>query len=214
MSAQIEISTVDLGKKYRKNWLFKNLDLSFSQGQAWAILGRNGSGKSTLLKILCGAIVPTKGKVTWLKEQSEIELKDQYQFYSITAPYLELVEEFTLREMLDFHFSLKQMIDRYSVDTVIENAGLSLSADVKVKYFSSGMLQRLKLITCLFSDVPVLLLDEPCTNLDEDGIAWYRKTIEEVKQDRLIIVASNQAHEYDFCSNLIRIDNLVKEIKQ
>ncbi len=190
------------------------MDLSFIQGQSWAILGRNGSGKSTLLKILCGAIVPTKGKVTWLKNKSEIELKDQYQLYSITAPYLEMVEEFTLREMLDFHFSLKQMIDGYSVDTVIVNAGLSKSADVKVKYFSSGMIQRLKLITCLFSDVPILLLDEPCTNLDEEGIAWYRKTIEEVKQDRLIIIASNQAHEYDFCSNLVRIDNLIKEIKQ
>lgn len=213
MTTPLTIKARGLGKKYRKNWLFSNADLEFRTGQSWAILGRNGTGKSTLLKILAGAVLPTEGKVEWANDRKLIELNDMHGYFSITAPYMELVEEFTLSEMLAFHFSLKKVAGGQAIASLPDLAGLSASADVKIKYFSSGMLQRLKLITCLYSDVPVILLDEPCTNLDDEGIQWYRNTIREVKNDRLVIVASNQAHEYDFCDHKVHIEKLSESLQ-
>jgi len=204
----MRIELKDIGKKYHRSFLFKGLNLTFQQGNSYAILGPNGSGKSTLLKVISGFVSPTKGSIHWSKQDQEIELNKFHRYFSFTSPYLELFEELTLTEHLKMHFELKTMKEGMSLDSLIEKSLFEGDKNKQLKHFSSGMMQRLKLAMALFDQSPILLLDEPCTNMDEKGIAWYRSVINEIRHDKLLIVASNQKHEYDFCENLVDLGQL------
>ncbi len=120
---------------------------------------------------------------------------------SIAAPYLELIEEFTLEEIVDFHFSFKRPVSSLSKEEIIRITGLESSRNKIFKYFSSGMKQRVKLSLALLSDVEIVLLDEPCSNLDETAVKWYSKLVKDFGGDKLIVVCSNnQRNEFEFCT--------------
>src|SRR5690606_28190701 len=99
----------------------------------------------------------------------------------------------------------KKLLPELGIDQVIELLGLERSADKEIRYFSSGMKQRTKLALACCSDTSMLFLDEPTSNLDSQGVEWYHQLIQKFSKDRLIIVASNQAHEYSFCSKFLHI---------
>jgi ABC-type multidrug transport system ATPase subunit len=124
---------------------------------------------------------------------------------SLAAPYLELPEEFTLEEMLRFHFSIVPAKTGYLKEEMLKSAGLAGQEQKFIKHFSSGMKQRLKLLLAFYSNSPLLLLDEPCSNLDENGIKWYRRMLEENLGTRTIIIASNQSIEYEGCQTIINV---------
>lgn len=145
------------------------------------------------------------GKISWEKNGRAVPAEHWHQYISLCAPGMELVEELTLREALRFHFSFKKYRAGLDERGVIERTGLARSADSPLADFSSGMKQRVKLALTVFSDTPVLLLDEPCTNLDDAGVAQYRDWIEEHSAGRLVIVASNDAREYDFCEHRLQL---------
>lgn len=145
------------------------------------------------------------GKIFWETDGEAIPAEHWHKHVSLCAPGMELVEELTLREALRFHFSFKKFRAGLDERGVIEHTGLVRSADKLLADFSSGMKQRVKLALAIFSDTPVLLLDEPCTNLDDAGVAQYRAWMEEQCADRLLIVASNDAREYDFCEHRINL---------
>ena len=128
-----------------------------------------------------------------------------YLFLSMAAPYLELVEELTLIELLRFHGHFKPLIPGMDAEKLIGLIGLEKSARKQIRYYSSGMKQRVKLALAVFSDAELLLLDEPCTNLDAEGIALYRRLIRDFCGDRLVIVSSNDLQEYEFCEERIEI---------
>lgn len=186
-----------IGKRYGRNWIFRDLTLTIEEKSSWAITGHNGSGKSTLLQILCGYSDPTIGSVNY-------SLQEPTQMISFAAPYLDLIEELTLLEHLQFHFTFKKAT--ISFDQMILNAGLSGSENKMISEFSSGMKQRLKLILAFYCDTPIICLDEPTSNLDESGIAWYRSEILKLKSSRTILIASNQRFEFDFCDKQISIE--------
>ena len=124
---------------------------------------------------------------------------------SIAAPYLELIEEMTAKEMLEFHAQFKPLT--LPVEKILEAVGLSNASNKQLRNFSSGMKQRLKLAQAFFSDTPVLLLDEPTTNLDAEGIDLYLQLIKDHTKGRLVIVSSNDKQEYAFCEEVIAIGN-------
>jgi ABC-type multidrug transport system ATPase subunit len=130
-----------------------------------------------------------------------------FRHCAIAAPYLELVEEFTLAEALQFHLQFKQFIPAVKPKDAVGLVGLEKSMHKQIRYFSSGMKQRLKLALAIFSDVPVLLLDEPCTNLDAAGTALYQQLITEYCGNRMVIVSSNDEQEYFMCPNHINIQD-------
>jgi ABC-type multidrug transport system ATPase subunit len=205
----MQIELIDISKKYHRSYLFKNIKYTFNSGQSYAILGSNGSGKSTLLKLISGYVSPTKGSVKWFdNDQKEIERVHYHRHFGFTSPYLELFEELTLEEHLKLHFKLKPLSSEYDLQDVIAMGKFEKHKSKQLKHFSSGMLQRLKLCLALCSKDEVLLLDEPCTNLDEKGVAWYRELVREQMGKKLIIVASNQSHEYDFCEQQIDLNAL------
>jgi ABC-type multidrug transport system ATPase subunit len=198
----MQIICSNLGKRYNREWIFRHFNFEFSSAKKYAITGSNGAGKSTLLQVIAGAILHTEGTVQFTEEKS-IANENMYNQLSFAAPYLELIEEMTATELLKFHSTFKPLTK--SIDTVLEEVSLKTAANKQIRYFSSGMKQRLKLAQAFFSNTPILLLDEPTTNLDEDGIALYHRLVNSYAKDRLVIVSSNDKQEYNFCEEVISI---------
>ncbi|MBO9676510.1 MAG: ABC transporter ATP-binding protein [Sphingobacteriaceae bacterium] len=202
----MNITLQHVGRRFNKEWIFKNLSAQFSSGNSYAILGPNGSGKSTLLSVLNGSLSPSEGKITFSDTQ-EIPVENIYKYISLAAPYLELVETLTLKELIDFHFKFKNFADGLDANKLIGILGLEKARNKEIKYFSSGMKQRTKLALACCTDTPILFLDEPTSNLDVQGVNWYRELIQNFGKDRLMIIGSNQIQEYDFCTTQIQISD-------
>lgn len=201
MTIQLE----KLGKKFRKEWIFRNVNLKFDSGNSYTFVGPNGSGKSTLLQVLMGIMPRTEGNISYTSENQAIEIDDIFKKIIIAAPYLELVEEFTLLESVEFHQKFKVFKDNITPNQLLDLLQLSQHKDKTIKNFSSGMKQRLKLGLAFYSESPIILLDEPTSNLDAQGMTWYLEQIEKHTSDRLLIICSNQPNEYNFCKNIIDI---------
>ncbi|AFK04107.1 ABC transporter related protein [Emticicia oligotrophica DSM 17448] len=199
------IELENLGKKFRKEWIFRNVNLRFDTGKSYTFVGPNGSGKSTLLQVLIGVMPHSEGKVSYTLNGVEVSLDDIYKKIVIAAPYLELVEEFTLLESIEFHQKFKPFKDNITSHQLLDYLQLTPHKDKAIKNFSSGMKQRLKLGLAFYSEAPIILLDEPTSNLDAQGSAWYLEQIEKHTENRLLIICSNQPNEYTFCNNIVDI---------
>lgn len=204
----MDIVLKNVGRRFNQEWIFKKINYHFVQGESYAILGPNGSGKSTLLQVLSGSMSASSGAVQYLSDSQTVSIETVFQNLSIAAPYLELIEEFTLSELLAFHFQFKKTMDGWSFQRMIDFVGLDRSKDKEIRYFSSGMKQRVKLLLACCTKTSVLLLDEPTTNLDDQGIDWYHHLIERVSAEgRLVVVCSNQPKEYSFCRNQLYMND-------
>ena len=201
----MQIQLEQTGKKYNREWIFRGLSHSFIAGKKYAITGPNGSGKSTLLQTIAGSTALSEGRILYSVAGKELSPENAFTQLSICAPYLTLIEEMTALEFLDFHESFKSFMPGITPDIILETIGLTDAADKQIRYYSSGMKQRIKLAQAIFSDVPVLFLDEPCTNLDETGYALYQSLIQNYASNKLIIVSSNDTLEYNFCEEVIDI---------
>lgn len=201
----ITIELLDTGRRYNRQWIFRHIDLELSSPSSVAILGPNGSGKSTLLQVLAGFLSPSEGNMRLMIDGREIDIASVYQYVSLSAPYLELLEEFSLQEQLSFNMGLKGSFGGHSLEYLLERSGLAATGSKPIRQFSSGMKQRVKLLLACSSDTPLLLLDEPLTNLDQQGLLWYQQLIRDFSTDRCIIVASNNLSEYEFCTRQILI---------
>jgi len=195
----------NIGRRFNRDWIFRGIDYTFTSGEAYAILGPNGSGKSTLLQVLNGSLSPSAGKINYFYEDKPVEIDAVYQHLSLAAPYLELIEEFTLDEMIDFHFKFKPYKAGIDKNELIELLAMPNSKNKMIRYFSSGMKQRLKLAIAFCSDTPMLMLDEPTSNLDTQGVDWYLSLVQQFAANRLTIICSNQQHEYSFCDSRLNI---------
>jgi ABC-type multidrug transport system ATPase subunit len=201
------------GKKYNRDWIFRHLNVEFSSGYQYAVLGPNGSGKSTLLQIIAGNISLSEGKINYydsINTQSDIAdigFEQLYNHISICAPYLQLIEEYTIPELIQFHIRFKPLMNNITPLMASEILELTAVSDKQIRYFSSGMKQRVKLGLAVLSEVSLTILDEPLTNLDEKGKQWYYQLIEKYTSDKIVIVGSNRNDEYAFCKNFISIES-------
>jgi ABC-type multidrug transport system ATPase subunit len=203
----MKIILSDAGKRFNREWIFRHFDYSFHSSRAYAITGANGSGKSTLLQFIAGALMPTEGKISYYVQHDK-PAQEFYSLLSIAAPYLETIEEMTANEFFRFHHSFKPLLDSHSIPQILDRVGLREAADKQIRYYSSGMKQRVKLAQAFFSDTPVILLDEPTTNLDSHGVALYHELVQEYCGSRLLIVSSNDPLEYSFCKTVLDMKNL------
>ncbi len=189
------LSTENLGKRFNHEWIFRNFNYTFKQG-VYAITGPNGSGKSTLLQVLWGQLPATAGTITYRFGEKNIPIEEIYNDLVIAAPYMELIEEFTLEEILKFHFSFKKIREGKSLEELPELLELSHARHKRITHFSSGMKQRLKLGLAFFSEVKAVFLDEPTTNLDKKSVDWYWKHFAPLMGDSLVFIGSNLENEY------------------
>lgn len=199
----MEIAVDRLGKRYQHGWVFRNLSFLFQSNNIYGISGRNGSGKSTFLKIISGLLSATEGKIQYVSGQESVKREDIYHYLNVAAPYTELLEEFTLAEMIDFHTGFKPS-DRFSDTTQwIEMMQLGSAAHRPMVQFSSGMKQRVKLGLALYSKAEIIFLDEPTSNLDENAKDWFFQHLDLQRQNKLIFIASNEEQDFKFCAERI-----------
>ena len=201
----MKINLSQAGKRFNREWIFRNATIEFQQGISYAITGPNGSGKSTLLQCIAGMMHLSEGKISFTEREKIVPPENFYQSTSFCAPYLELIEEMKLTEFLNFHFSFKNLLPGIDLRKVIAILDLDAAAQKQIRYFSSGMKQRVKLAQAIFTNTDTVLLDEPCSNFDVKGIDLYHSLIDDYCKDRLVIVSSNDEIEYRFCKEKISI---------
>lgn len=201
----MNIVAEDLGMRFMKRWLFQNLQLNLTSGTTYAITGANGSGKSTLLQLLIGLFPPSKGRVSYYIDNQIIDIDKVYSYFSVSTPSMELIDDFTLSELWDFHSKFKKPI--FSKNDFIQKTRFDADKNKQIKYYSSGMKQRLKLGLCFYFESLGLFFDEPTSNLDRENIKWF---LEEIKilvnqKNRLIVICSNVEEEYSFCDYIVNL---------
>jgi len=193
---QLSIKVNDLSKRFNREWIFKNLNYTFQSGKTYAITGPNGSGKSTLLQVLWGQLPQTSGSIAYSSLNKNIPIEEIFGHVSIAAPYMDLIEEFTLEEQVRFHFRMRTMRSGFTVEGILDKLYLTHARDKNISNFSSGMKQRLKLGLAFYTEASAIFLDEPGTNLDEQAFAWYLDNLNQLPKDKLVFIASNQRNEY------------------
>lgn len=203
----MKIIAQNLGKKFRNEWVFRNLNYEFQSGESYTFIGANGSGKSTLLQVLSGFIPHSEGLIQYENQQKSILVDNYYKHLIVAAPYLELIEDFTLTEIIEFHTRFKPFKNNLSIPEFIDFIELPKAKNKEVKFFSSGMKQRVKLGLAFWSDCEILMLDEPTSNLDVEASAWYLRNVQEYSKNRLLFICSNQVSEYQFCQNILNIQD-------
>jgi ABC-type multidrug transport system ATPase subunit len=201
----MKINLHNAGKRFNREWIFRNATLEFSSSNAYAITGPNGSGKSTLLQVLGGMLQLSEGTLQYAIDNEQLASEKVFEQISFCAPYLDVIEEMTLTEFLEFHSQFKKLLSSFSIKKIIGEIGLDAAANKQIRYYSSGMKQRVKLAQAIFSDTAIVLLDEPCSNLDAKGIALYHSLINNYCKERLVVVCSNDEVEYNFCNEVISI---------
>ncbi|KAA3651879.1 MAG: ATP-binding cassette domain-containing protein [Bacteroidetes bacterium] len=186
----MHIQLAEIGKKFNREWIFKDVNFTFKENSVTAILGSNGSGKSTLLKIISAAELPSSGIISYTNSTNKlVDLNEVYQYISFVGPYMDLPELLTLDEVFKFHNQFRPInmeLEEFAKTVYLEN-----DRQKQIKNYSSGMRQRLKLGLSILSQSPILFLDEPCSNLDHMGIDLYQRLLKNNADNRIILIGSN-----------------------
>ncbi|MCE2963736.1 MAG: ATP-binding cassette domain-containing protein [Chitinophagales bacterium] len=192
-------------KSYQKKLIFQNLSAEFESGKRYGIAGHNGSGKSTLLKILAGFITPNAGSVRFTLADKSIPVESVYKHINFVAPYIDLPTDLSFYELLDFHFSMKNRQRNANNNQI--NEYFQLPTELPIRQFSSGMLQRVKLALAFFTESDLVLLDEPTETLDDRGFELYATLLENLSNNRTVIIASNKDKDFIQCTSILRIND-------
>jgi ABC-type multidrug transport system ATPase subunit len=211
----MQIKLNNIGKRYNYEWIFRNVNYEFTSDNNYVILGANGSGKSTLLQVIAGSLIASEGTIEYKTKDSELKTQDLiipedeiFKHISFASPYLELFDEFTLIESIEFQAQFKPFFDGLTTNQIIGLTQLEKAKDKQLKYYSSGMKQRVRLALAILCNTPLLLLDEPTSNLDKKSIDWYQNLADQYSKQRMIIVCSNeQTYEYPFCNKHLHIED-------
>jgi heme exporter protein A len=198
-----------LGQRFGRLVLFRRLGFRLEGGRSLAVTGANGSGKSTLLRILAGLLTPTRGAVTLHVAGADVPREDRPLRVGLVAPYLSVYDSLSARENLAFLAQARRLADAAPrIDAALERVQLAARADDLVGTFSSGMKQRVKYAAALLAEPPLLMLDEPSSNLDLKGLAMVEAVMRyQTDAGRLLLVATNDAAEAAACDAQLRIED-------
>lgn len=208
MDTKVSIQLKAISKKFNREWIFKDVTVDIEPATKLVILGGNGSGKSTLLQIISGFLIPDKGNITYSSNTIEIKADDIHSYISYASPYIQLTEEYTLSELVQHTKLFKSFLTGLGEAEIIHLLELTHAANKPIKHFSSGMKQRAKLGLAILADSPILLLDEPLSNLDLNGVSWYKNLMDRYAANKTVVVCSNAIKdEYSFCTKELTISN-------
>lgn len=185
----MKITLESIGKRYDADWIFRGISAIYQPNNIYGLVGFNGSGKSTLLQIISGFVTPAEGSI--LFENGNTQVENVYRSLSMAGPYISLPIELTVKEVTDTHSLIKPFRSGYSPEELLEEIQLSKHKDKQLSKLSSGMRQRLALALAIYSESTLLLLDEPCANLDSNWSDWFNRCIESQIADRTIVISSN-----------------------
>ncbi len=210
----IKLEVRNIKKIFNGRKIFSDINFQLENKSALAITGRNGSGKSTLVKIIAGVLSPTNGRVDFYLNGKSIDLQNRYQYFGFVAPYLQMYDEFTAMENLDLFARVRGIgVDKDYIDLLLKRVNLYERKDSYVREYSSGMKQRLKYAFALLHKPPLLILDEPRSNLDAEGISVVYQIIQEQKQNGCVIIATNDSEDIQFCNQEIDLNQFRNKTK-
>lgn len=192
----MRIRAENLSKRFKVDWIIKNFDYSFESGMVYGLSGPNGSGKTTLLHILAGLVPPSRGRVVYETEDALIADEQWYRHLSYAAPYAEVYEYMNLRELFVHHTGFRPLYGGMAFGEFVATCYLQGHEDKQIRAYSSGMKQRLKLALGILTHSELLFLDEPQTNLDERAREWYFELLAQYRNDRCVIIASNEPSDF------------------
>lgn len=205
----INLEVKNLSKNFERKIIFKDASFTLTNGDTLAITGDNGSGKSTLIKILANTLHPSQGEVQLNINGKPTEKNDRYKITGFVSPYLNLYDEFTAYENLEIVTKIRNL-DKRLVDEILEKVGLLQRKNDTLRIFSSGMKQRMKAAFAIIHKPFLLLLDEPTSNLDKEGIKLIDEICEEQKKTGILVIATNDPHEKSICASEINLNDLKK----
>lgn len=200
----------NISKEFNKKKLFDGVSFSLSQHSSLAITGKNGTGKSTLLKILCGLLSPTKGNWELVINENKIPSQECYKHIGLVSPYLNLYDEFSGAENLEYIGKMRGLSSDFqgNIDELLHNFALHKHRKKEVRYYSSGMKQRLKYCAALLHKPEILFLDEPQSNLDVDGIEVVRTYMKKQTETGILIFATNDSDDLGFAQTVLDLNTL------
>lgn len=205
-SNSLQIQLENVGKKFASEWIFKNITSTINAGDKLVILGGNGSGKSTLLQVISGYVLPNAGQVTFLDKEEKVDTEELKNYISLASPYLDLIEDYTLEEIIDHCATFKPFLNNLKTKEIVELSGLAHAKNKFIKNYSSGMKQRVRLTLAILADAPLLLLDEPVSNLDKAAIDWFKNLVKTYALHKTIVVCSNSIkEEFEFCDKELNV---------
>lgn len=202
----MDLSIQKLSKAFNQKQIFQDLSFNVKEGCRFAITGSNGSGKSTLLKILSGGMLPSSGKIHFMINGNEIPEQEVFRHVHFVAPYNSVIEELTMKELFQLHKRLGLLTGFANFKEWLSLMEYSFNPDQSIKSYSSGMKQRVKLGLSMPDDRPLILLDEPTSNLDAQGKAWFFKLMSQVSSAKTIVIASNDEAEISCCKESINLE--------
>lgn len=202
----MNITLDSIGKQYSSGWVIRDVYHHFESNSITGIKGKNGSGKSTLLRIISSMLTPTEGAISFTLQGETLELEQIPQKISHVAPSIELIDSLTIAETLQFHFAFREMVSGESVAHLLETVWLTDSKELQISELSSGMKQRLQLALAFFTKSELILLDEPTSNLDEEGIDLYYHLIDNYQLGRTIVIASNEERDFKHCQEILDVN--------
>jgi heme exporter protein A len=208
----ISITAIGIEKKYNRRKIFSDINFTLNETESLAITGKNGSGKSTLLKIIASALSPTKGEISFSDGSKKSPSSEWFKLIGFVSPYLQLYDEFSALENLYLFRKIRGIkISDDRISELLRKVNLYDRRNDAVHAYSSGMKQRLKYAFALLHDPPVLLLDEPTSNLDQEGIATVRQIIADQKKEGILIIATNERQDAELCQKNIGLNAQINE---
>ena len=204
---QYSIQGESISKNFGRRVIFKNLSFQFDTNGVYGISGPNGSGKSTLIKIVAGINSPSSGKINHKENQKEIVPEKLHNYLGFVSPYLVLYEEFSAWENLEQFAKIRNVkFNKEKIELLLNDFLIYDRKDDLVKTYSSGMKQRMKFIFALMHSPKLILLDEPTSNLDDEGKNTVYKIIKREAEENIVIVASNEKTDLALCSETIMLE--------
>jgi len=204
---RIVLSAENITKDFNRRPVFRDISFSLSSPSSLAITGKNGAGKSTLSKILAGLLCSTRGSITYTVNDKQVGIEEFKHSIGFVSPYLNLYDEFTALENLQVLSRIRASTQQNEgkMKDLLNLVSLWQRKDDLVGTFSSGMKQRLKYAFALLQNPMVLILDEPTSNLDEEGIEFVRRVVQKQKEEGVLIVATNDKAEAGWCAQEIHV---------
>jgi len=205
---KIQLRVRELKKTFNNRLVFNKLSFKLNSGDRFVITGKNGSGKSTLIKILAGVLTETSGKLEYFVNDKKVDRENYYQVVGLVSPYLVLYDEFTAFENLSLFSKIRGMkISDEVINEILKRVGLFERRNDLIRTYSSGMKQRMKYASAILHDPLVLLLDEPTSNLDQDGKNFVDELIFNFRKDGIVIVATNETQDFKYGDKIINLDD-------
>lgn len=203
----ISLQVEKLTKKFNRHTIFSDLNFEHTGG-ILGISGANGSGKSTLMKCLAYLLRPNSGSIIWKQDEDVINQKQLKAQIGYAAPYINLYSELSVIENLTFLIEAGgPRVSKQQLSELLKNVQIPHLSDQLFGSLSTGQQQRAKLAAALVRDPKVLMLDEPGSNLDEEGHALVAKVVRDAADSgKLVFLASNDPSEIALCDNILRID--------